>query len=1104
MKKFFITIIAMLLPLMASATDITRNGINYSLNSSTETAQVISGSYSGRISIPSQVTYNGITYSVTSIGYGAFKGCSGLTSITIPNSVTSIGKQAFSLCSGLTSITIPNSVTSIGQWAFSACSGLTSITIPNSVTSISYGAFLSCGRLTSVTIPNSVTYIGCYAFEDCWGLTSITIPKSLNLIDEDAFLGCVKLNSVYISDLSAWCNINFQGGEGYTSPFRYASHLFLNGKEIIDLVIPDDITSIRNSAFFGCTCLTSVTIPNSVTSIGFNAFSGCTGLTSITIPNSVTSIGGGAFSGCSGLTSVTIGNSVTSIGSSAFSYCSGLTSIVSKIKKPFKIDPFNTDICASAKLTVPYGTKFLYESTEGWNKFQNIVEADPIDERVIYEKDFTGITEFTDWSEFDESQTDGKVGVDPNGVAITVGIQTGELWQPQVMVVPDVLDLEKGGNYRVVVTAKFPTNGSMRINMGSWSDYYQDVFPITATDDFQEIVCDFYDWPANFKDAHILFQCGDFKGTTIVKKIQVIDMGDTVIPFSVGGISYLLNLKDKIAKVTQNPQKYQGNVTIPATITYKGEVYIVTSIDKNAFQGCSDLSSVTIPNSVTRIEDYAFEGCIGLKSVIIPNNVIVIGDRAFDGCSGLTSVTIGKSVKDIGDFAFYGSGLTSVTIPNSVTSIGWYAFANCSGLTSVTIPNSVTSISWYAFENCSGLTSVTIPNSVTSIGRNAFSGCSGLKFICLASDKYPSSSLGNTTCQYIMPQSAFEAGIPQDITNYATYTVAPKYIKVKSTTATTATLELTPIDLTGGSTGATPYEVTMYDLKPGSSVKGSWELETKDRGLASIPTVTTKNLVMNVQPAKLLSKEKAGLLATVNEPDDDKHYGFEWQRNDAPSNMTPYQVQAQLYEGKIIGTLSGLDPDKYYKYRPFYKADDGTLFRGEWEAFITGDATVKFEPDVHTRESVVLPDGNIVLTLVLADGTEMTLEKGFELRIIVRQAATRSDWSAGDENITRVVISGDGTSATVEGLEPGTEYVYRAYVKTESGTIYGEEKTFKTPLPGDANDNGAVDAADIVEVVNAKAGHPSASFNLNNADANADGSFTEADITATADIIMKR
>ena len=555
----------------------------------------------------------------------------------------------------------------------------------------------------------------------------------------------------------------------------------------------------------------------------------------------------------------------------------------------------------------------------------------------------------------------------------------------------------------------------------------------------------------------------------------------------------------------------------------------LTSIGEYAFEECSNLTSITIPNSVTSIGSYAFSGCSGLTSVTIPNSVTFISSYAFSYCSGLTSVTIPNSVTSIGDDAFWGcSGLTSITIPNSVTSIGMYAFSGtgwynnqANGLLyldkwllgykgdkpvgEIKIAEDTKGIADYAFYGCSGLTSVTIPNNVTTIGNDAFDGCDNLKYICLASDKYPASyNLGNTTCQYIMPQSAFDAGIPQDITNYATYSVAPKYITVKSTTATTATLELTPIDLTGGSTGGTPYEVTMYDLKPGSSVKGSWKDGTSDQGLASIPTVTTKNLVMNVQPAKLLSKEKAGLTATVNEPDDDKHYGFEWQRNDAPSNMTPYQVQAQLYEGKIIGTLSGLDPDKYYKYRPFYRADDGTLFRGEWEVFITGDATVKFEPDVHTKESVIRPDGNIVLTLVLADGTEMTLEKGFELRIIVRQAATRSDWSAEDENITRVVVSGDGTSVNIEGLEPGTEYAYRAYVKTESGTIYGEEKTFKTPLPGDANDNGVVDAADIVELVNAKAGHPSASFNLNNADANADGNFTEADITATADIIMKR
>ncbi|MBQ0113967.1 MAG: leucine-rich repeat domain-containing protein, partial [Bacteroidales bacterium] len=123
--------------------------------------------YAGVINIPESVTYNGNTYSVTSIGDSAFSFCSNLTSITIPNSVTSIGYRAFFCCYGLTSVTIPNSVTSIGDGAFDSCTDLTSITIPNSVTSIGYATFRGCSGLTSVTIPNSVTSIGQGAFYLC-------------------------------------------------------------------------------------------------------------------------------------------------------------------------------------------------------------------------------------------------------------------------------------------------------------------------------------------------------------------------------------------------------------------------------------------------------------------------------------------------------------------------------------------------------------------------------------------------------------------------------------------------------------------------------------------------------------------------------------------------------------------------------------------------------------------------------------------------------------------------------------------------------------------------------------------------------------------------
>ena len=147
-----------------------------------------------------------------------------------------------------------------------------------------------------VTIPNSVTSIGDYAFSGCSSLTSVTIPNSVTSIGDEAFYGCSGLTSVHISDMAAWCNINF----AYVSsnPLYYAHHLYVNGEEVKDLVIPNGVTSIGQSAFSGCSGLTSAAIPNSVTSIGQSAFSDCSGLTSVAIPNSVTSIGQSAFSGC--------------------------------------------------------------------------------------------------------------------------------------------------------------------------------------------------------------------------------------------------------------------------------------------------------------------------------------------------------------------------------------------------------------------------------------------------------------------------------------------------------------------------------------------------------------------------------------------------------------------------------------------------------------------------------------------------------------------------------------------------------------------------------------------------------------------------------------
>ena len=262
-----------------------------------------------------------IPSSVTSIGGHAFDGCTGLTSITIPSSVTSIGVSAFDGCTGLTSITIPDSVTSIGIGAFDGCTGLTSITIPSSVTSIGNTAFSGCTGLTSITIPSSVTSIENMAFYKCTGLTSITIPSSVTSIGIGAFSGCTNLTNITVDEK----NTIYDSRNNCNAIINKETNTLIQGCKTTTIL--SSVTSIGDSAFSGCTGLTSITIPSSVTSIGNMAFSRCTGLTSITIPDSVKSIGFNVFVGCTGLISITIPDSVTSIGNSAFSGCTNLTNV---------------------------------------------------------------------------------------------------------------------------------------------------------------------------------------------------------------------------------------------------------------------------------------------------------------------------------------------------------------------------------------------------------------------------------------------------------------------------------------------------------------------------------------------------------------------------------------------------------------------------------------------------------------------------------------------------------------------------------------------------------------------------------------------------------
>lgn len=249
---------------------------------------------------------------LTSVPYGAFSGCTKLSSVTIPDSVTSIENNAFYDCYDLSSVILNNNLSSIGDEAFYECYALSSINIPNNVTSIGSQTFYTCRSLTSVTIGNSVTSIGDSAFNSCNSLTSVTLNS--NTI----------VNSSSIKDIFGNQVTKYIIGNDVTGIGECA---FDSCSSLTSVTIGNSVTSIGSSSFTSCTSLTSVTIPNSVTNIGDNVFEDCTSLSYVTIPNSVTIIGNGVFYGCSSLTSVTIPNSVTNIGENTFEECSGLTSV---------------------------------------------------------------------------------------------------------------------------------------------------------------------------------------------------------------------------------------------------------------------------------------------------------------------------------------------------------------------------------------------------------------------------------------------------------------------------------------------------------------------------------------------------------------------------------------------------------------------------------------------------------------------------------------------------------------------------------------------------------------------------------------------------------
>lgn len=608
----------------------------------------------------------------------------------------------------------------IDDRGFSEYTNLTSINLPNTVTSIGNSAFYGCIGLTSITLPDSVTSIGESAFSKCIYMTSVVIPSSVTKIGKNAFLYSPIVNA--------------------TMPINAVSSIV---KECLETLEINGGESIPDSMFRFCIWLTSVTISDSVTSIGNNAFYGCRGLVSITLGSGLTNIGDYAFQSCYDLIEVYNKSSLNIVaGSRDFGW-------------------------------IGYYAKNIY-SQEGGSKLSTdqdgyVVYTDDV-EKVLVK--YTGnLTELTLPSEITTI----------NGGAFYANIQLTSI------VIPD---------------------GVKNIGEMAFSNCIG-IISLTIPGSLTSI------------GDHVFFDC---------KALKNINYTDDIASWCRKVWLEEIPRNDGFV-LTINGQEIKGDFVMPDNVTIiensafrrcLGLTSItlpnsVTSIGMSAFNGCKKLTSITLGSSVTSIEKHAFEGCTSLTSVnytgdmtswfgknwfniipknkgftltidgqnikgdlIIPDDVTIIGDNAFEGFTEITSVTIPGSVIRIGEKVFANcSELTSINftggiakwcelegignlptdvkklfngqeligeliIPEGVTRIGDHAFDGFSGLTSVIIPDGVTSIGNSAFKYCTGLTKITMTSSVTSMGDYSLYECSSLKNITFDGDieQYKSIEIG--------------------------------------------------------------------------------------------------------------------------------------------------------------------------------------------------------------------------------------------------------------------------------------------------------------------------------------------------------------------------
>jgi len=710
-------------------------------------------------------------YTVTKIATSAFKDCTGLTTISVPDTVTSIGSGAFEGCTSLEELSIPKDTygttsssrfgyifghktvkgtskpstptgttyqnyyydyssgndeyyfytipaslrkvtitndTEIGANAFYNCSNITEIVLCNKVTNIGENAFYNCNNLKKIDIGDSVTSIGASSFYYCSSLTAVTIPETLTSIGSTAFYDCNTLTNIIIPD----------------SVTTIGSGAFNSCDNLVNVSLSSAIQKIESNLFSGCINLQNISIPVSVTSIGSKAFYNCTTFTEVTIPDGVTTIGASAFEGCNNTTKLYIGKNVTSIATSAFKDCTGLTTI-SVPDTVTSIGSGAFEGCTSLEeLSIPkdtYGTTsssrfgyiFGHKTVKGTSK-----PSTP-----------TGTTYqnyYYDYSSGNDEYYFYTIPASLRKVTITNDTEIG------------ANAFYNCSNITEIVLCNKVTNiGENAFYNCTWFNNLSDEFSLVGdgvlikyTSDNNDVII-----PENVK--HIAPRV--FYNKTNITNITLHNNLKTIGSYAFYGLSQVSTYDVPNSVSAIGTSAFGSGKTIKCYSDSYAHTYAKSNNLKISLKNLTETIGTDTYHYIVNEDGRAeIVGCVTTATEItIPETlggaiVTKIGDSAFKNCETITSVTITSYITEIGPRAFYGcTGIEDVTIPTTVTSVGEYAFYNCTAIKNITISNGLLAIGGHAFENCTSLTAMTLPSSLVKLGEYAFYGCTGLESITM-------------------------------------------------------------------------------------------------------------------------------------------------------------------------------------------------------------------------------------------------------------------------------------------------------------------------------------------------------------------------------------